>query len=192
MFLVVVLFLDIWKHFITNPRYWEGLGVVPILLLANMFLGVYYNLSIWYKLSNKTSAGAVITLIGAAITLAINAIFIPHFGYYACAWATFSCYGSMMVVSYIWGQKVYRIPYAKKKLIAYLVICLMLYGIYSLFALIGLNEWVNRGFAAALLFVWTWFIANVERKELSRLPIISRFYKAPPPNGGLAETQKPA
>lgn len=179
MFLIVVLFLDVWKHFITSRVYWQGLGVVPILLLANIFLGVYYNLSIWYKLSNKTIAGAWITVIGAAITLAVNALFIPRFGYYACAWATFLCYGSMMVVSFVWGQKVYRVPYAWKKLVAYLAICVILYGFYSLFALLHLNPWMNRGFAAALLFVWTWFIGLVEGKELSRLPVIGRFYKQP-------------
>ena len=184
MFLAVVLFLDIWKHFITNPKYWEGLGVVPILLLANMFLGIYYNLSIWYKLANKTIAGAWITLIGAAITLLVNALFIPRFGYYACAWATFLCYGSMMVVSFVWGQKVYRVPYAWKKLLAYLVIVLMLYGLYSLFGLLHLNEWVNRAFAAALLFVWTWFIGLVEGKEFSRLPVIGRLYHKPQLSAG--------
>jgi O-antigen/teichoic acid export membrane protein len=179
MFLFVVLFLDIWKHFITNPVYWKGLGVVPVLLLANIFLGIYYNLSIWYKLSNKTMAGAWITVIGAGTTLLINALFIPRYGYYACAWATFLCYGSMMVVSFVWGQKVYRVPYAWKKLVAYLVIVLLLYGFYSLFALLHLNEWVNRAFAVALLFVWTWFIGLVEGKEFSRLPVIGKLYKKP-------------
>ncbi|MFX8620492.1 polysaccharide biosynthesis C-terminal domain-containing protein, partial [Acinetobacter baumannii] len=90
--------------------HWVGLSVVPILLLANMFLGIYYNLSIWYKVSHKTSAGASITLIGTSITFIINFLFIPYFSYTACAWATFSCYASMMVISFIWGQKIYYIP----------------------------------------------------------------------------------
>ncbi|HZH37484.1 MAG TPA: oligosaccharide flippase family protein, partial [Flavisolibacter sp.] len=176
MFLAVVLFLDFWKYFITNPIYWQGLGVVPVLLLANMFLGIYYNLSIWYKLSNKTIAGAWITLIGAAITLAINAALIPYFGYYACAWATFFCYGSMMVISFIWGQKQYRVPYAWKKLVAYIVICVIIYGVHAAFSLIGLNEWFNRAFGAMLFFVFAWFIGLVERKELQRLPYLGRFF----------------
>jgi O-antigen/teichoic acid export membrane protein len=129
MFLVVALYLDIWRYFI-DKKMWEGLKVVPILLFANMFLGIYYNLSIWYKLSNKTSAGAYITLIGAAITLIINYLFIPRFGYMACAWATFLCYGSMMAISYIWGQGKYPIPYAWKKLVAYMVIVAGLYFIH--------------------------------------------------------------
>jgi O-antigen/teichoic acid export membrane protein len=122
MFLLVALYLDIWKQFIRNPNMWVGLKVVPILLLANMFLGIYYNLSVWYKLGNKTMAGAYITVLGAAITLLINWLLIPYFSYMACAWATFACYGSMMVASYIWGQKEYRIPYATKKLVALMVI----------------------------------------------------------------------
>ena len=105
MFLAVTLFLPVWKYFI-DPKYWEGLKVVPILLLANMSLGIYYNLSIWYKVTNKTIAGARITLIGTAITILINYFFIPKYSYVASAWATFFCYLSMMVISFIWGQKV--------------------------------------------------------------------------------------
>lgn len=176
MFLAVVLFLDVWKYFISNPVYWRGLGVVPILLLANMFLGIYYNLSIWYKLSNKTGAGAWITLIGAAITLGINALFIPQFGYFACAWATFFCYGSMMVVSFVWGQKAYRVPYAWRKLVAYIVISVLLYGFYILFGLLHLSIWVNRVFAVALFSLFTWFIITVERKEFQRLPVVGKYF----------------
>lgn len=174
MFLVVALFLDTWKYFIQNETFWQGLKIVPILLLANMFLGIYYNLSIWYKLSNKTLAGAWITLIGAGITLVINFIFIPYYSYMACAWATFFCYGTMMVVSYIWGQKHYRIPYAWKKLVAYIVICVLLYGAYVLFQKIGLNVWVNRAFALLLLSLFSMFILNIERREFQRLPIIGK------------------
>lgn len=117
MFLVVSMFMPIWQHFI-GPKYWAGLSVVPILLLANMFLGIYYNLSIWYKLSHKTGSGALITIIGAVITILFNFAFIPRYGYMACAWTTFFCYGSMMVISYAWEQKAYRIPYATRKLLA--------------------------------------------------------------------------
>ncbi|MCW3074342.1 MAG: oligosaccharide flippase family protein [Flaviaesturariibacter sp.] len=176
MFLAVALFLDVWKSFIQKPAYWEGLDVVPILLLANIFIGVYYNLSIWYKLSNKTMAGAWITLMGAAVTIAINAVFIPRFGYMACAWATFFCYGSMMVISYKWGQKQYLVPYATKKLTAYLVICVALYGGYLAFQLLELHPWVNRGFAALLIAAFAWLIVNVERKEFVRLPVVGKYF----------------
>jgi O-antigen/teichoic acid export membrane protein len=175
MFLVVVLFLDIWKYFV-GRAYWSGLRVVPILLLANMFLGIYYNLSIWYKLSNKTIAGAWITLIGATITLIINRLFIPQFGYLACAWATFLCYGSMMVVSFVWGQKEYRVPYAWKKLVAYILICVTLYGVYVLFNRFDLSTWANHLFALILLSLFGLLVLNVERKEFQRLPYVGRFF----------------
>jgi O-antigen/teichoic acid export membrane protein len=175
MFLLVMLFLDLWKHFI-DRHYWSGLKVVPILLLANMFLGIYYNLSIWYKLSNKTIAGAWITVIGAVITLIINYTLIPSFGYMACAWATFLCYGSMMVVSYVWGQKNYRVPYAWKKLVAYMLISLALYGVYELVNHFDLGIWTNRGIALVLLGLFGLLILNVERKEFQRMPYIGRFF----------------
>lgn len=177
MFLVVALFLDVWKHFIQNPKQWEGLKVVPILLLANMFLGIYYNLSIWYKLSKNTMAGAWITIIGATITILINYLFIPRYGYMACAWATFLCYASMMVVSYAWGQKVYPVPYATKKLVAFILIVVGLYGGYVLFQQLDLGIWVNRGFALVLLSLFGVLILNVERKEFEKLPVIGRFLK---------------
>lgn len=176
MFLFVVLFLDIWKYFIQNKIFWQGLRVVPILLLANMFLGIYYNLSIWYKLSNKTMAGAWITLLGAVITLTINWLFIPQFGYMACAWATFFCYGSMMVVSYIWGQKMYRIPYAWKKLIAYILISVALYGVHILFLQFGLGVWGSRMLGIILVSLFGLLIINVERKEFQKLPYVGRFF----------------
>jgi O-antigen/teichoic acid export membrane protein len=146
-----------------------GLKVVPILLIANMFLGVYYNLSIWYKLSNKTMAGAWITLLGAAITILINYFFIPYFGYMASAWATFFCYGTMMVVSYKWGQKVYRIPYATKKLIAYFVIALIIYGLNYLLLLISDNKAFNYLLASLLLIGFVIFVSKIEKKELKSI-----------------------
>jgi O-antigen/teichoic acid export membrane protein len=175
MFLFVVLYLDLWKHFIRNPKMWVGLKVVPILLLANMFLGIYYNLSVWYKLGNRTVAGAWITLIGAAITLFINYFFIPYFSYMACAWATFACYGSMMVISFVWGQKEYRIPYAWKKLLAYMVIVVMLYGLHQLLLRISDSMVFYYLTATAILAAFTVFILKIERKEFQRLPLIGKF-----------------
>ena len=166
MFLMVSLYLDIWKQFIRNPLMWEGLKVVPILLLANMFLGIYYNLSVWYKLANKTMAGAWITVIGALITLVINYIFIPHFSYMACAWATFFCYGSMMVVSFVWGQKHYPIPYVWKKLVAYIVIVVLLFFIQKALLLITNNIYFEIATGSILLLAFVWFVAQVEKKDL--------------------------
>jgi len=174
MFLFVALYLDIWKYFITKHYMWVGLKVVPIFLFSNMFLGIYYNLSIWYKLSDKTSAGAYITLIGAGITLAINYFFIPSFGYMACAWATCICYGTMMVLSYIWGQRVYPIPYAWKKLVAYMVIVLVLYLIHRGVVHLYPSLWLNLGTSTVLFLAYLAFIGRVEKKEFSRLPYINR------------------
>ncbi|MEO8412575.1 MAG: oligosaccharide flippase family protein [Ginsengibacter sp.] len=181
MFLVVALYIDIWKYFLsTDPAklkiYWTGLRVVPILLLANMFLGIYYNLSIWYKLTHKTIAGAYITLIGAALTLVINFIFIPYFGYMACAWATFFCYGSMMIISFIWGQKEYRVPYAWRKLCAYIIIVVLLFFIHSAIIYFFKGIIVNFVTASLLLLAYMWFLMTVERKELQRIPLLRRFF----------------
>ena len=151
MFLVVTLFLPVWKYFI-DPKYWEGLKVVPILLLANMSLGIYYNLSIWYKVTNRTMAGAWITLIGTAITFAINYFFIPKYSYVASAWATFFCYFSMMVISFIWGQKEYHVPYAWKKLLAYIIIIVLLLFFLHHF-ITGLYSNTIFRFTLAIIFI---------------------------------------
>jgi len=176
MFLVVAMYLDIWKYFIRNISFWAGLKVVPVLLLANMFLGIYYNLSIWYKLTNKTMYGAWITVIGAIITLVINYLFIPHFSYMACAWATFASYGSMMVISFVWGQKYYRIPYAWKKMVAYIVIVVSLYFIHRGIVYFNHSTYVSLLSATFLLILYGWFIATVEKKELPKLPVIGRYF----------------
>jgi len=169
MFLAVVLYLDIWKHFIQNPTMWVGLKVVPVLLLANMFLGIYYNLSIWYKLGDKTIAGAYITVIGAAITLFINYFFIPYYSYMSCAYATFACYGSMMLVSYLWGQKEYPIPYAWKKLLAYIVVVVLLNIAHKNIIQLYDKYWFSL-FSATILFgCFALLIIYFEQKEIKSL-----------------------
>lgn len=175
MFLLVSLYIPIWKNFI-GPKYWGGLSVVPILLLANMFLGIYYNLSIWYKLSHKTMSGAWITLTGAAITFAINYFFIPHYSYTACAWATFSCYGAMMIMSYLWGQKEYRIPYAWKKLLAYMVIAVIIYFIHLGITFVWSGFVINFSTASILLLLYILFISKIEAKELAKLPVVGKYF----------------
>ena len=177
MFLVVALYLDIWKYFIRNKTFWVGLKVVPILLLANMFLGIYYNLSIWYKLTHKTISGAYITLIGAAVTLIINFIFIPYYSYMACAWATFFCYGSMMVISFAWGQKAYRIPYAWKKLCAYIIIVVLLFFVHRGVIHFFDSRLINISTATILLFIYLLFIMSIEKKEFQKLPVVGRWFK---------------
>lgn len=176
MFLVVVLFLPIWQRFI-SPKYWEGLKVVPILLLANMCLGIYYNLSIWYKVTNKTIDGAKITLIGTGITILINYIFIPKYSYMASAWATFFCYCSMMVLSYVWGQKNYHVPYAWKKLLAYIVISLVLFFVHKGITSFYSNTVFSLSLGILFILGFTIFIAKIEKKEFIQLPFVGSLVK---------------
>ena len=167
-------FLPVWKYFI-DPKYWEGLKVVPILLLANMSLGIYYNLSIWYKVTNRTMAGAWITLIGTAITVVINYFFIPKYSYVASAWATFLCYFSMMVISFIWGQKEYHVPYAWKKLSAYIIIVLLLFFIHHFIS--GLFTGTILSLILGMIFILAFilFVLKIEKKEFVQLPVLGRF-----------------
>ncbi len=176
MFLVVSLFLPIWAR-MNGPAYREGIRIVPILLLANIFLGVYYNLSSWFKISNRTIAGTYITLIGTFITLAINYFFIPITGYMASAWATFFCYGTMMVISYKWGQKVYPVPYRTKKMIAYTTIVVVLFIIHQGIVYFVQNIFVNLGSGVLLLITYVWFLLLVEKKEFQKFPFIGKYIK---------------
>ena len=119
LFLFVMFYLDVLKYFINNEELWAGLNIVPILLIANVCLGIYYNLSIWYKLSYKTGYGALISIFGAVTTIVLNIVLIPIMGYEGSAWTTLICYGSMVLVSYILGQKFYPIPYDLKRILGY-------------------------------------------------------------------------
>jgi O-antigen/teichoic acid export membrane protein len=127
VFLVVSLNIDIFKLFIRNQNYYAGLHVVPILLMANVFLGIYYNQSIWYKLSGQTKFGAYIAIGGAITTILINVIFIPTYGFLASAWATLIVYFLQMVASYLLGQKYYPIKYNLRKFGLYLGLALALF-----------------------------------------------------------------
>lgn len=157
--------------------YEEGLSIVPILAMGSVFLGIYYNLSVWYKLTNKTLTGAWITLIGAVITIALNIWWIPLFGYNGSAWANFVCYAFMMVISYKLGQKHYPIPYVTKKLIAYLVIVTLLFLIHKAFVYFVSSFWLGTAFGCLLIAIYAWFILLVEKKEFQKLPVIGKYVK---------------
>ena len=167
VFLLVSLNIDIFKHFIQNQSYWEGLKVVPILLLANVFLGIYYNQSIWYKLSGKTSFGALIAILGAILTIALNIIYIPKYGYMACAWATLFVYFFQMVLSYFLGQKHYPIPYNLKKFFLYLGITL---GIYFLAHQIEFeNQVLNLVYRNSMLVLLIIFLFFNEKRTVNSI-----------------------
>lgn len=138
IFLGVMLFMNIAKYFI-GEKFHEGLQVVPVLLFANLFLGVYLNLSMWYKLSGKTKYGAWFSIIGAIITIVLNFLLIPKMGYIGAAWATFVCYGSIMVISYIYGQKHYAIPYSIKICASIVFLSVVLWQVSS-YLLMTLNS----------------------------------------------------
>jgi O-antigen/teichoic acid export membrane protein len=180
MFLLIALYLDLFKWFfiaIDKPAWVEGLYIVPLLAMGNIFLGIYYNLSIWYKLTNKNLQGAVITLAGAAITIFLNIILIPKYHYAGAAVATFCCYLFMMIISYTQGQKYYPVKYATKKLIAYLVIVLLIYLLHLGLTTAWENRWFNILSATALFAAFAWFISVIERKELVNLPYVGKFLK---------------
>ena len=176
MFLVVMLYLPGIKCFI-DKKYWDGLAVVPILLMENICLGIYYNLSVWYKITASTMAGAWITLIGTTITFIINYAFIPTHSYMASAWATFLCYCTMMVVSFMWGQKKYYVPYAWKKLLAYLVIALLLWLLHKVIAGLWDNIYFSLTLGTLLIGAYTAFIIKIEKKEFQQMPVIGRWIK---------------
>lgn len=126
LFLGVNLYMDLVKHFIQSEAYWVGLSIVPVIMLANMFLGIYINLSMWYKLSGQTYFGALISIVGALVTVGLNYLLIPYFGYVGSAWTTLFAYGSMMIISYVLGQKYYPIPYNVPRLVVYISVALFL------------------------------------------------------------------
>lgn len=168
IFLVVMLYIDLFKHFIRTEEYWQGLNVVPILMLANIFLGWIVNLSVWYKLTNKTQYGALISIAGAIVTITINYSLIPTLGYTGAAWATFSAYGSMAVLSYLLGQKHYPIPYNLLKIVGYTGLSVIFWQISTLFDF-GENEIVKYITHSLLLVIYLGIVFLFERKQIKQL-----------------------
>jgi O-antigen/teichoic acid export membrane protein len=167
IFLFTMMNLPIIKHLIISPNYFEGLGVVPILLLANLFVGVYFNLSIWYKLTGQTKFGAIITVIGAVITLIINFAFVPKFSYMACAWATFAAYGTMMVISYILGQKYYPVKYNLRVISVFFFLAIGFYFLSFLWQ--GLyNKYLKLILNNLLVLLFVFFFYKLEFSNLKK------------------------
>jgi len=178
MFLLISLYIDVFAWFfqaIKKSAWVEGLHIVPLLALGNIFLGIYYNLSIWYKLTNKNMTGALITIGGAVITIVLNIWLIPRHHYLGAAIATFCCYLFMMITSYMMGQKYFPVPYARKKLIAYIIMVVAMYGTHRALVWAWDNRWFNLIIATLLFLSFALFIVKVEKKELERLPFIGRF-----------------
>jgi O-antigen/teichoic acid export membrane protein len=170
IFLGVSLNIDIFKHFIQNEIYWEGLGVVPVLLVAGIFLGIYFNQSIWYKLSGQTRFGAYIALGGASLTILINLIFIPTYGYWASAWATLIVYAVQMIASYLLGQKHYPINYNLRKFGLYLGVALTFYFI-TYWVDLDPGEWTLRKFVFhnLLILFYVGIVWFIERPQVAQM-----------------------
>ncbi len=166
IFLGVLLFMDFIKYFIPNEDYWVGLKVVPVLLLANICLGIYYNQSIWYKMTDKTFMGAYIAIFGAIITVVLNIMLIPVFGYEGSAWATLICYASMVLVSYFLGHKYYPIPYQVGRVIFYILVAL---GIFMLTEFMNMDRGVLKyatHTAIILVYILTAYLIEKPKRNL--------------------------
>ena len=131
IFLGVMFYLPVLKYFI-SPAYFEGLRVVPVIMMAELFFGIFFNLSLWYKLTDRTIWGTWFSLMGLGVTLALNIIFVPRYGYMACAWAAFCCYGVMMALSYLVGRVKHPVDYDVPRLLVYFVVAMVLWGVAGL------------------------------------------------------------
>jgi O-antigen/teichoic acid export membrane protein len=163
IFLLVTLYLDLFQYFV-GADYREGLTVVPVLLLANLLLGVYVNLSIWYKLTDRTLLGAWVALIGAGITIAMLWLLVPIYGYQGAAWAHLACYSAMVAMSYLLGRRYYPVPYDLTRVFGYIVLGLGLFGA---------GRWLTTGlgwstFAAGtlLMLVYLAVVAVLDGRRL--------------------------
>jgi len=163
----VIVFADVLKFLLLdNKTYWEAMKVVPLIILANFFLGIYNNLSVWYKLTDRTKMGAYISIVGAVLTLALNYLLIPKFSYYGSAIATIVAYGSMMLISYVLGNRYYPIPYDMEKIGGYLGLSI----VFSAISFYGFRE--NYLVGISLLLVFVYFVYHNEKATI--LSIIKR------------------
>ena len=159
IFLGVMFYMPLLQHFI-GAEFRSGLRVVPIIMIGDIFFGVYYNLSVWYKLTDKTIWGTWFSLIGLAVTVLLNLLLVPRFSYMGCAWAAFSCYGIMMVLSYIVGRKQLPIRYPLVRMGFYFAGALALYALGSMVDT-G-NVWLTMAARAPLLVVYMLAIVKFE------------------------------
>ena len=170
IFLGVVLFMNVVKYFI-GEAFWGGLVIVPVLLMANLFLGVFFNLSIWFKLNDKTYLGAWLAIFGSLLTIGLNYFLIPVYGYVGASWATLLVYFLMMVVSYLLGQRYYPINYNLKKIIGYPAVAVIIYLVWNYLATRhfindeAILSWVLKCLVL-LCFVGVVYLLEVKKKRV--------------------------
>mgnify|MGYP003433865658 FL=1 len=173
-FLCVVGYMDVLRHIIGHD-YWPGLKVVPIVMAAEIMMGVYFNLSFWYKLIDKTIWGAYFSGVGCAVLIAINVIFVPRFGYMACAWAGFAGYGTAMVLSYVVGQKKYPINYPVKSILLYVLL-----GAILFVAMTFANRCLGTAMALSVnTLLIAVYVAYLVKRDfpLSSLPVVGKHFR---------------
>ena len=171
-FLSVVAYLDIIKYIIA-PDYWSGLKVVPIVMVAEIMMGVYFNLSFWYKLIDKTMWGAVFSGAGCLVLVAVNVIFVPRYGYMACAWGGVAGYGVAMLLSYFVGQKKYRIEYPVRAMLGYVALTAVMYA--GMKMLSHCEMWVQLVVNTLLVAAFVVVIVKAEKLPVGR--IVKKFIK---------------
>lgn len=172
IFLGMVFYLDILK-FIIQRDYHEGLVVVPVVLVSYLFQGIYFNLSLWYKLTDKTHFGAVFSVIGLVITLVVNLVGVPVWGYWASAVASLICFVTITLVSYFAGQRYYPVNYDLKSLGVYFFVAMAMFAVSRLSPLSGILAYVQNTVMLAL------YLALIFKRDLpiSAVPVIGRFFR---------------
>lgn len=172
-FLAVVLYMDVFIY-ILGPKYRAGAGVIPIVMIAEIFMGIYFNLSFWYKLTDKTWWGAFFSFIGCGVLIAVNLIFVPRFGYMACAWGGFAGYGTCMILSYFVGMKYSPVKYPLGEISIYVVIGAAIWYLSGL--LEPLPIWMRLVIRTCLLLC---YFAYLIKKDLPlrSLPVIGKYFR---------------
>jgi O-antigen/teichoic acid export membrane protein len=175
-FLIVVAYMDILKVLIIrNTDYWVGLEVVPIVMAAEIMMGIYFNLSFWYKIIDKTIWGAWFSGLGCLVLIAVNLIFVPKYGFIACAWGGFAGYGVAMVASYFIGQEHYPLNYPLKDIALYTMIAALAFAV-MMFLRDDLPLWLSLAVNTILILL---FLAVIIKRDLplSKLPVIGKYFK---------------
>ena len=167
IFLGVMFYLDIIRHFISSS-YFSGLKVVPVVMIAEFFFGVFFNLSLWYKLTDRTAWGMWLSLFGLAVTLGLNFLLVPKWGYMGCAWAAFGCYGAMMVASYVAGRVNYPIGYNVPRLAFYFLTAMALWAFSEVIA-IEAHPWLTMVIRTPLLALYVLMALRLEHVGLRDL-----------------------
>lgn len=174
-FLVVMGYIDVLRHIIGRD-YWDGLRVVPIVMAAEILMGVYFNLSFWYKLIDRTIWGAWFSGIGCVVLIAVNVIFVPQYGYMACAWAGFAGYGTAMILSYFVGQKYYPINYPLKSIGVYVAITLLFFVVMHLAEVYVPNMALRLAINTVCIVL---FVAHTIHYDfpLYNLPVVGKYFR---------------